>query len=582
MLGLSAIVVLRLADIETSVKTVTRTLAPEANESTEQMQNILQRNTLVQKYLQTGDETFVEEFQSLQLAAIAIADKLKTINEREEHNESELHASLLDEITQRDENYSRIFLRDVVENHDVSLATASSMLEKHGPHIVQALTDTTALALADDNQVAASASTEALQNFQAARIYVGQYILNNAAADASRVEMQLLAVDNAFYDMAETIEDPRQIALAQDAKHAFDLFVSDFSRIVDAVDSRNQAVSGPMAAESQAILKLAHDQRSSVWNSLDHSGEQVEQTVTSTVSTVAFTAAVALILALVPAFLVTRNIKRAINNTVSAAEGIANGELDQNIQIKSKDETGQLLTALDTMIDRLTEVVGGIQSAAGTVKSGASDISVGNQDLSISTEKQVKSLGAVATEIEQLTTAVKQNTEYAVKANKLAQAARTSAEDSSEVVASTVSAMLDINNASKEIFSIIDVIDEIAFQTNLLALNASVEAARAGESGRGFAVVASEVQNLAGRSSEAANEIKELITDSNQKVEHGTTLVNRSHDTLDEIVNTVAKVSDVVSEIAAASEQQSTGIVSVNQKIQLMKESFYEMLQKHQ
>ena len=226
-----------------------------------------------------------------------------------------------------------------------------------------------------------------------------------------------------------------------------------------------------------------------------------------------------------------------------------------------------ILGAVHSMNLVLTDVVSKIQSSAVTVKASAAEISKGNQDLSRSTENQVARLSETSSQVNELTATVKQNTSHAMRASELAKAARSRAEDSNDVIASTVSAMTDIDNSSNKISNIIGLIDEIAFQTNLLALNAAVEAARAGESGRGFAVVATEVRSLAGRSAEAASEIKILIIDSNDKVELGTKLVNRSRDTLSEIVTEVKRVSDVVNEIATASKQQSISIDHVSDTI---------------
>lgn len=567
MLGLSAIVITRLADIDTSVKIVTRTLAPEAAQSSAQMQNIMQRDNLVQSYLHTGDDTQVQTFEDMRADAMTIADKLEEINLREKHEDADRHSQYLSEIKKSDDNYSRIFLQDVVQNNRIIISTAQSLLDVVGPRIVQSLTDTLATAQADDKQGIVSAATSALGSFQTARIFVGQFILSNSASDAARVEMQLLGVDNAFYDLAQLISEPRRLALARDAKNKFDQFSREFSRIVTAVESRNAAVGDALASQSRAIKELATSQQSTVWSGLEASGRHVEDTIAATNRHIMITAAIALILGLLPAIFITRNIKRAIKNTVSVADGIAHGNLDQDIQVSSKDETGQLLSSLNVMVEQLTGVVSKIQSSAGIVKSGASDISVGNNDLNKITERQVEDLHDTAAQVTQLTATVKQNTDHAMQASELAKAARTRAEVSSEVVADTVAAMVDINCASKEISKIIGVIDEIAFQTNLLALNAAVEAARAGEKGRGFAVVASEVRSLAGRSAEAAKEIKNLITDSNHKVDFGTELVNRTQDTLGEIVTDVTKVSDVVNEIAVASEQQSTSIEHVNQTV---------------
>jgi methyl-accepting chemotaxis protein len=199
-------------------------------------------------------------------------------------------------------------------------------------------------------------------------------------------------------------------------------------------------------------------------------------------------------------------------------------------------------------------------------------MSQGSTNLSQRTEEQASSLEETASSMEEMTSTVKQNADNALQANQLAVAARDQAEKGGMVVAKAVKAMTGINEASKKIADIIGVIDEIAFQTNLLALNAAVEAARAGEQGRGFAVVASEVRNLASRSATAAKEIKTLIQDSVQKVDEGSSLVTQSGATLEQIVGAVKKVTDIVAEIAAASQEQSAGIEQVNKAVMQLDE----------
>jgi methyl-accepting chemotaxis protein len=231
-----------------------------------------------------------------------------------------------------------------------------------------------------------------------------------------------------------------------------------------------------------------------------------------------------------------------------------------------------LSVGLNQLLDNTSHMVRDIKSAAGTLQQGAQEISKGTENLSQRTEEQSSSLEETASSMEQMTSTVKQNADNAGQANQLATAARDQAEKGGVVVGKAVRAMTDINEASKKIADIIGVIDEIAFQTNLLALNAAVEAARAGEQGRGFAVVATEVRSLAGRSATAAKEIKGLIKDSVRKVEDGSALVTQSGTTLEQIVSSVKKVSDIIAEIAAASREQSSGIEQVNKAIMQMDE----------
>lgn len=261
-----------------------------------------------------------------------------------------------------------------------------------------------------------------------------------------------------------------------------------------------------------------------------------------------------------------------LNETTRVIESLSDGDLTQTMDGEFQGQFLSMQTAVNSSITNLLKMVGEIHQGANSINTSANEIAQGNLDLSQRTEEQASSLEETASSIEELTGTVKQNADNAQQANQLAASARTEAEKGGEVVSNAISAMGEINQASKKIADIIGVIDEIAFQTNLLALNAAVEAARAGEQGRGFAVVAAEVRNLAQRSAGAAKEIKTLINDSVQKVEEGSKLVDESGSTLEEIVNSVQKVSDIIAEIAAASSEQSTGIDQINKAVSQMDE----------
>jgi len=250
----------------------------------------------------------------------------------------------------------------------------------------------------------------------------------------------------------------------------------------------------------------------------------------------------------------------------SITHRIADGDLTAKIDLKHNDTTS-LLHALAAMRDGIAQIIGQVRSGADNIVTASREIATGNQDLSARTEHQASSLEETASSMEELTSTVKQNADNARQANQLAVTASSIAVKGGEVVAQVVQTMSSINDSSKKIVDIISVIDGIAFQTNILALNAAVEAARAGEQGRGFAVVASEVRNLAQRSAAAAKEIKALIGDSVEKVDAGSKLVTEAGTTMDEIVNSVKRVTDIMAEIMAASQEQSSGIEQVNQAI---------------
>jgi methyl-accepting chemotaxis protein len=305
-------------------------------------------------------------------------------------------------------------------------------------------------------------------------------------------------------------------------------------------------------------------------NGAVEAGKLTEATFRSARAWVISFVAAAVAIAALMAVWITRLITRPVARAVRAAESIAAGDLTVDLSATGKDETAVLLQTLSAMKDRLAQIVGGVRQNADGVATASAEIASGNNNLSARTEQQASALEETAASMEELSSTVKQNADNARQANQLAMGASTVAVQGGEVVSRVVDTMKGINASSKKIVDIISVIDGIAFQTNILALNAAVEAARAGEQGRGFAVVAGEVRSLAQRSAEAAKEIKTLISDSVERVDLGTTLVDQAGVTMQEVVSSIRRVTDIMGEISAASAEQSSGVAQVGEAVTQM------------
>ncbi|OAJ60414.1 chemotaxis protein [Paraburkholderia ginsengiterrae] len=279
---------------------------------------------------------------------------------------------------------------------------------------------------------------------------------------------------------------------------------------------------------------------------------------------------IAIALAIGACVLITRSVTGPLRFAIDVARTVSEGDLRTRITVEGRDETSKLLNALREMNERLTSIVGRVRDSSTSIAGAAREIAAGNMDLSQRTEQQAASLQETAASMEELTSTVKQNADNAQQGSMLAANASSVAQKGSTVVSQVVNTMHDISDSSTKIADITGIIEGIAFQTNILALNAAVEAARAGEQGRGFAVVASEVRSLAQRSSTAAKEIKDLIATSVEKIRDGSSLAGEAGKTMAEVTQAVARVTDIMSEIAAASTEQSRGIEQVNVAITQM------------
>jgi len=396
------------------------------------------------------------------------------------------------------------------------------------------------------------------------------------ADDAANTVKQSQDLKKRIDDMVSSDEERALFGKLADVSKRY---LSTRADITKAKDAGNQEEASrqfeqgylPASKEYESIVQQLLDlQRKSI----DASAQRVDAIAADSRRLLTALAVFVLALSAFCAWRLTVGITRPIGKAAAMARRIADGDLSQDASVKidpdSRDESGQLLLALADMNASLLRIVSQVRAGTETIATASGEIAAGNLDLSSRTEQQAGSLEETASSMEELTATVKQNADNARQANQLAISAADVAVRGGAVVSEVVVTMESINDASRKIVDIISVIDGIAFQTNILALNAAVEAARAGEEGRGFAVVASEVRSLAQRSAAAAREIKALIGDSVDKVGAGSALVHQAGATMNDVVLSIRRVTDIMAEISAASSEQSAGIEQVNQAIAQM------------
>jgi methyl-accepting chemotaxis protein len=375
-----------------------------------------------------------------------------------------------------------------------------------------------------------------------------------------------------------TVRLPTGVALLATAKETSPHYYNDIKTISDL------AHRGENLAASRLLMGSVYIQQDSLFKTIDDSMD-LQQAYAAKVSKAAgdgakasmalllFLALTMLVIGSAVGFTLTRHLSRALgaepDQLCDAVRRVASGDLSIALPLRRGDSTSVWAT-MQRMQTSLTEVVNAVRQGAEGVASASAQIAQGNLDLSGRTEAQASALEETAASMEELSATVKQNADSARQANNMAHSASTVAVKGGEVVAQVVDTMKGIVDASKRIADIIQTMDGIAFQTNILALNAAVEAARAGEQGRGFAVVATEVRLLAGRSTEAAKEIKQLINTSVVRVEQGTALANQAGSTLHEVVTSIGRVTGIMGEISAASNEQSMGVSQIGEAVMQM------------
>jgi len=392
-------------------------------------------------------------------------------------------------------------------------------------------------------------------------------------AAVSDVETRSAQADKLWSDYTRTFVTQEERELAARLGKARELFISEGLKPALAAaqagdtGAMKSLVQGRLNERYQSVRELLDELVTMQLSIAKNEFEQSQASYASFRLIVAGLLVAGLALAAGIGWWLVRSITIPLDRAVSIAQGVAAGDLTQQIEAHSNDETGQLLSALRDMNGSLSSIVSNVRVATDSIATASSQIATGNLDLSSRTEQQASSLEETASSMEEMTSTVRQNADNARQANQLAGSASEVAQRGGSVVAQVVEKMGAINDSAYKIVEIISVIDGIAFQTNILALNAAVEAARAGEQGRGFAVVASEVRNLAARSASAAKEIKQLIDSSVAQVEEGSRLVDNAGATMQEVVSSVQRVTDIISEITAASGEQGAGIEQINQAV---------------
>lgn len=587
--GIAAYV--NLTNIDANVKSVTQGLAPDAETAAKIMRQVYRKRLQVKEYVNNSRAETIAQFNRAD-------DELKDILSLAKADISNPErVAMLDEIVTLNQDYNEAFHSVVVANMNKRHKLVNEVLDSKGPAIRKSLSSIMQATYRDGDTRSAYYSGLAQESLLLGRLHVMRFLTDNDETSREGVVRDLGNAKEALQTLLSSLGNPERRTLIREAIIGVDEYLNAFGQLVEAITARNTAITevldkkGPIMAERSTAL------RDSVFASLDEQGKVVESSVADTIATILILTTVASVFGLILAYLVMRGIVTPIKQTNAMLKDIAegNGDLTKRVPVNSTDEIGDLSKNFNHFVEKLQNLIGEIADATTQLATSAEEMSAVTEQTSAGVANQRQETEQVASAITEMTAAVQEVARNAENASNAAAEADTESNQGRSVVDSTVyaigalaaeieesaSVILSLKGDSKNIGTVLDVIKSIAEQTNLLALNAAIEAARAGESGRGFAVVADEVRTLARRTQESTVEIESLIDALQTGSEKAVTAMNSSRErasetvekatqageSLSSITRAVGTIVEMNTQIASASEEQSSVAEEINRNV---------------
>ncbi|MCK6262906.1 methyl-accepting chemotaxis protein [Vibrio sp. ZSDE26] len=520
-----------------------RSLARNTNNAGRVQANLLSVRLAALKYIDSSNLEFLDvqqgRFEQLKTLMLEARQEASSKDQKETFESVEQHLLSYDEAFN--------LIKKKIERRHILVHDTLDVL---GPQIEKQITSLLLGSKHDGNMEEAFEVAQSMRHLLLARLYVTKFLSSNSQQDVDRVESEFSSYQRMFNHLTQTTSNPEHQAMISQVKRLNIRYISAFQELVEVIYERNRLKSEWLDQAGAESASLIENLKLEIKDQQDLLGPQLQKSNDQSKAFVIAISIIASILGIILAIVITRIITTPVREAVVVANRLAKGDLTSKIRVESNDETGQLLRAMKHMVEQLSAIIGDVREAANSLSNASEKVSSMAQVMRSSSSDQADSVEFTRNSIEEMTSSISLNTDNAKATGSMASKASNEAREGGIAVQHTVIAM-------KQIAEKIGVIDDIAYQTNLLALNAAIEAARAGEHGKGFAVVSAEVRKLAERSQVSAQEISEVASNSVELAESAGGLLNK-------IVPSIAKTSDLVQEISAASEEQQTNVNQIN------------------